>query len=475
MTKTNNWIGLLNNYLPLFILGWLVTDLRILHHIYFGKDLMHLFISVLLAMISMTWFRYKLLPQNYSIYPFVILVILTPNVINFLHRFPNYVSFCYYLIILLLAWLATGQTSSSSKPPGWAKIVIFSTGIGIHELVSNDYLGYLILGCIITNCVTNLTKFNTSSINSKLALVSLLLIPLLAFSIPKTEIPESQNKYYDPVVLSETTAFQHVDVTKWQDNWWYYLNDINVFSSVDYWLYYEPMVHPVMSIAQEPNEILIIGGENGLATLEVLKYDCRHVDIIPLDTALLGLASRSTLFTKINSGALSSDRVSIKTADIFHELNHLNKEYDVIIVDLPDPKDIITNQYYTREFYAYCAALLTPNGVFVTQSGSPYFAAQAFECIDNTLKSVGFQTLQIHNQIMTSGEWGWTLANLNKQPIDSLLRTQRFDLVETRWINTEAVHMMLSFGKRTSINKNTDINTLTKPNLYKYYNEGNYQ
>ncbi|MGL1889479.1 MAG: hypothetical protein OCD76_23395 [Reichenbachiella sp.] len=474
MSKYKAWIGFAPATLLAFILGWLITDLGALYYIFFGKDVLNTLISLALVILTLILTQRRIPHQRYALPVFLVSIIITPHALHYLHNFPSYVTACYYLLIVLMALLVSSQVPKSGSP-WWTSILVFVVGAGINELLAlNNFINYLIIVSVITHIYFNYRNVKEQKKNKKRALFSLLLIPLIAFSIPDIQIRKSQKKYYDPVVFSETTPSQEIDITQWKNNQWYYTNGINLFSSVDYWLYYEPMVHPAMGISSAREKVLIIGGENGLAAKEVLKYsDTNQIDIIPLDTALVSLAATNPLFTKLNASALLADRVAIKTADVFYELGHLNTKYDIIIADLPDPKDIISNQYYTQEFYDYCLALLSSEGVFVTQSGSPYFATQAFQCINNTMQSAGFYTAQIHNQILTTGEWGWTIATTKEQPLDSLLKNQNFYSIDTQWINSDAMHMMLSFGKQTSIRKNTAINTIAEPCLYKYYNEGN--
>ena len=59
--------------------------------------------------------------------------------------------------------------------------------------------------------------------------------------------------------------------------------------------------------------------------------------------------------------------------------------YDVIIIDLPDPRSVELSRLYSQEFYSICKRRLRPNGFVITQAGSPYFATQAFNCINKTL------------------------------------------------------------------------------------------
>ena len=63
--------------------------------------------------------------------------------------------------------------------------------------------------------------------------------------------------------------------------------------------------------------------------------------------------------------------------------------YDVIIIDLPDPRTIELAKLYSLEFYHLCKYRLKTNGFIITQSGSPYYASRAFKTINkNMLETV---------------------------------------------------------------------------------------
>jgi spermidine synthase len=125
-----------------------------------------------------------------------------------------------------------------------------------------------------------------------------------------------------------------------------------------------------------------------------------------------------------------------------------------------------------------CYHQLRPNGLIITQSGSPYFANRAFRCIQLSMEEAGFACVPMHNQVITMGEWGWILGSksLEKEVLLSSLRQLQFDPVDTRWINTPAMTLMTSFGKNLfpEDTARIEVNTIHNPVLYKYYMKGNW-
>ncbi|MEL7145439.1 MAG: spermidine synthase, partial [Bacteroidota bacterium] len=145
----------------------------------------------------------------------------------------------------------------------------------------------------------------------------------------------------------------------------------------------------------------------------------------------------------------------------------------IIVIDLPDPGNLVSNQYYTTEFYQLCHASLTKEGVLVSQTGSPYFATRAFYTIKATMEHAGFQTIPYHNQILTLGEWSWIIGTKGYLTRDVLMNAD-FDTGPLRWLNREAMQMMMSFGKVTSDTSNIKINSLKDPSTFIYYVQGNW-
>ncbi len=288
---------------------------------------------------------------------------------------------------------------------------------------------------------------------------------------------QRQTKYYDPLIYTAETPYQTIDVTEWQGQRWFYYNNVNQFSSIDHWLYFEPMAHVPCQTVDERTKTLVIGGENGMLIRELLKYnDIDRIDLLPVDSELLGIARQEPIFLKLNDQALNNDRIRTIPKPIFSFLEETNDEYNLIYIDLPDPLDLELNQYYTTEFYQLCYEALRAKGVVMTQAGSPYYAPEAFYCINRTVKAAGFSTLLLHNQVLTLGEWGWVLGikGKEKHQVQKQLFNAPFDAVQTKWLNQEAVHMMTAFVKQT-LEDDSTINDLKKPIVHIYYTTGTWQ
>lgn len=289
-----------------------------------------------------------------------------------------------------------------------------------------------------------------------------------------------QHKYKDQIIYEEQTRYQKIVVTQWKNDYWLFLNGSTQFSTYDEERYHEPLVHPAISILKERKDILILGGGDGLAVRELLKYpDVERIMVVDLDPAITRLAQSHDIFLEINEGSLNSDRVHIINQDAYQYIQHSKELYDAIIVDLPDPKSISLSLLYSLGFYKMANRHLKPFGVLVTQSTSPLYSPEAFLCIKKSMEAGGFSVVPYQNSIPTLGEWGWNLGVKKEAMSEERLRNNLLNLefsgLETRFINRDAMISMAHFGKglferSDAIEVNTQFNHI----LLKYYRQGDW-
>lgn len=287
-----------------------------------------------------------------------------------------------------------------------------------------------------------------------------------------------QKKYKDTIIYAVQTKFQKIVMTRWKKDYWLFINGQEQFSTYDEEKYHEPIVHPAMAITPDHDNILILGGGDGLAAREVLKYpDVGSLTLVDLDPVMTDLATHHPVLTKINDKAFSNEKVTILNMDGTSFLEKTQRLFNVIIIDLPDPDSMDLMHLYSDDFYRTVKAHLTRGGVMITQASSPFFARKAFLCIDKTIQSAGFTTLPMHNSIPTLGQWGWILAVdntlISADTLKKMACQLTFDTIYTRFINQEAMISMVHFGKGVFDTKaDIRINTSRQPLLYRYYHQG---
>jgi spermidine synthase len=227
----------------------------------------------------------------------------------------------------------------------------------------------------------------------------------------------AEDKFYqDRIIISETSPYQRIIVTQNSSlnraGLRLYLNGNLQFAERDEYRYHEALVHPAMSAHGAPKKVAVLGGGDGMAVREVLKYSSvESVTLVELDPAMTRLFSRQPALVQLNGGALSSPLVKAVNQDAFKWLNETQDMFDVIVVDFPDPTNFSIGKLYTSSFYALLQARLAASGYAVIQTTSPLVARQSFWTVVQTLESVGFKTAPYHANVPSFGEWGFVVAS----------------------------------------------------------------
>lgn len=254
-----------------------------------------------------------------------------------------------------------------------------------------------------------------------LSLLSIVgLAVLFYFSVPVTTFFE-KFLYEDEIVYAEQTPYQRIILTQVKDDTRLYLNGDLQFSTVDEYRYHEPLVHLPLGVAAERETVLVLGGGDGLALREVLKYpDVVNVTLVDIDPAMTRLGREHPTFIALNQRAFFDPRLTVVNDDAWNYVKRTSDHYSVIIIDLPDPNDFSLGKLYSREFYELLKRRLNRGGVLVTQSTSPYFAREAFWTINKTLSAVFSHVVPYSVQVPSFGQWGFNMASGDELRLDSL-------------------------------------------------------
>jgi spermidine synthase len=225
------------------------------------------------------------------------------------------------------------------------------------------------------------------------------------------------NIYADDVVMARTTPYQRIVMTAWKDDLRLFLNGNLQFSSRDEYRYHEGLVHPGLAALPQARRVLILGGGDGLALREVLRYrHVQHVTLVDLDPEMTRLFSSHADLRRLNADALRDPRVRVVNDDAFTWLSGTDATFDFAVVDFPDPSNFSLGKLYTTTFYRLLSERLTADATFVVQSTSPLFARHAYWCIVTTIEHAGMVTAPYHVYVPSFGEWGFVLAGRRPPP-----------------------------------------------------------
>jgi spermidine synthase len=256
------------------------------------------------------------------------------------------------------------------------------------------------------------------------------------------EVTARQRLYADPVVAVERSDYQQIVVTERNGDVRLYLDGDLQFSSIDEHRYTETLVHP--ALAREPRRVLILGGGDGLATRDVLRYpSVRTVVQVELDPAVIELAN--TRLADLNRGSLRDPRVHLVIDDAFRWLREQPAQgFDAVIVDLPDPDTPVLGRLYSTEFYGLVATTLNPGGLMVVQAGSPYSTPTAYWRTVSTMASAGLAVTPYHVHVPSFGDWGFALAQVGAVPPELRISPQAPDL---RFLNDAVLQAAAVFPR----------------------------
>lgn len=344
--------------------------------------------------------------------------------------------------------------------------------------------------------------------------VSLAALVVAMFSIDGWMAKLEQRCFEDPIIHSQTSPYQHFVLTQRGPRLRLYINGHLQFCSLDEAIYHEMLVHAPMAVAPSRKRVLILGGGDGLALREVLKYDdVEQIVLVDIDPVMIQLASQQPDMVRVNQHAfldarvqatpgpgvtggewvtitrptklakhliddtrypLADVRVITIDADLF--LRGVDQQFDVVILDFPDPKSLELAKLYSVGFYRQLARCLSPDAVVAVQSTSPRRAKRVFLCIAQTLRAAGFKTLPYQDHLPSFGDWGWHLAwrnDVTPKQIHARLRDVASLSIDTRYVTAVKIAAAAVFGKgQLQPDQPIQPNTTLQPVLIHYYRQG---
>jgi spermidine synthase len=299
----------------------------------------------------------------------------------------------------------------------------------------------------------------------KAVLVLCLLMVGFGFSDRMTQWTEKR-LFGDEIVHAETSQYQRLVVTRYKEDIRLHINGNLQFSSKDEHRYHEALVHPALQTLPAATRILVLGGGDGLAVREILKYPhIKEIVLVDLDPSMTELFKKSSILTKLNDNALNHSKVKIVNEDAFRWLENNRDFFDAAIVDFPDPSNYALGKLYSVPFYRLLSRHIVERGLMVIQSTSPYFAPNAFWSINATLHETGMQTWPYHAYVPSFGEWGFIIAS--KSAVYQ--KPERYD-VATKFLDASTTTEMFQFPKDMA-QREVEPNYLNNQRLVRYFEE----
>ncbi len=348
----------------------------------------------------------------------------------------------------------------------------------------------LLAGLLFYFCYRKHIRFSALLLIGHLIVASI--VATIAIKGPSWELALEDMLYKDQVVARMVTPYQKVVITKRIIDpakapvWYLYINGHTQFSSLDEQIYHAMLTYPAMLASNRRERILIVGGGDGLALRDVLRWNPKSVVLLELDPQIIQFFSEPVMqkgevvnrpLLELNEYALQDSRVEVHLGDAYGSVDQLlaqGEMFDTIIVDLPDPSHPDLNKLYSSRFYAKLHALLSGDGAIAIQSTSPYHAKEAFISIKKTVKHAGFQRVeQYHANVPSFGEWGWTIATKAGKSAKQRIEEYSSLPVNDGWMTRELMLGAFAFNQGFyDIEPEIKVNRINSNQIIEYHRKG---
>ena len=151
------------------------------------------------------------------------------------------------------------------------------------------------------------------------------------------------------------------------------LDDFVMLTESDEFVYHEMISHIPMAYSQNPKKVLVVGGGDGGTVRELAKYkDLEKIVLCEIDKKVVDVSRE--FFPGLTS-ALDDPRVEIVYKDAVEFIKSSKAHWDIILIDSTDPIGP-GEGLFTGSFYKSVKEALTPNGIMVAQTESPWAKAE---------------------------------------------------------------------------------------------------
>nr|WP_317448300.1 polyamine aminopropyltransferase [uncultured Sellimonas sp.] len=189
----------------------------------------------------------------------------------------------------------------------------------------------------------------------------------------------------------------------------------------DEFIYHEMITHVPMAVHPGVKKVLVIGGGDGGVVRELIKYETiETIDVVEIDPLLVEVCRK---YIPEIACSLTDQRVAIYHEDGLRFIRSRTDEYDLIIIDSPNPFGP-GEGLFTKEFYGNCYNALHEDGIMINQNESPFYAEEAYQCQRMHKRIVETfpicRVYQAHIPSYPSGHWLFGFASKRYHPLDDL-------------------------------------------------------
>ena len=223
-------------------------------------------------------------------------------------------------------------------------------------------------------------------------------------------------------LFSAESEFQRIDVLESTEFGKVLVVDGDLMlTEKDEFIYHEMITHVPMAVHPDVKKVLVIGGGDGGVVRELIKYETiETIDVVEIDPLLVEVCRK---YIPEIACSLTDPRVAIYHEDGLRFFRSRTDEYDLIIIDSPNPFGP-GEGLFTKEFYGNCYNALHEDGIMINQNESPFYAEEAYQCQRMHKRIVETfpicRVYQAHIPSYPSGHWLFGFASKRYHPLDDL-------------------------------------------------------
>jgi spermidine synthase len=156
--------------------------------------------------------------------------------------------------------------------------------------------------------------------------------------------------------------------------------------------YHNGLVDVPMTMFENSSEtdVLLVGGGDWIAVNHLSKYGVT-VDQVDLDGEFMNNTKSNNFTRQYHEDAYEYENLTTHQKDIYTYLQNTDKEYDLILLDLPGAKSDDLLHLYSVEFYGMLEAHLSDKGVVTTWAYSEYIYGVHSKPYMNSVEAAGFE------------------------------------------------------------------------------------
>ncbi len=230
------------------------------------------------------------------------------------------------------------------------------------------------------------------------------------------------------VIHKEKTPFQELAVYETPEYGTILVLDNYIqVSDQDEYIYAEMITHVPLFTHPNPKKALVIGGGDGSAIREIVKHpSIEEAHLCEIDERVVEVSKK--YFPQMTV-ALEDPKVKILYKDGIKQVFQSKDEYDLIVVDSPDPVGPAVN-LFSKGFYEGVYEALKEDGIMVAQTESPYFNQDVMKKAYDDISALFPITKVYMAAIPTyqSGFWTFTMGSKKYDPTNvENMRKQDFE------------------------------------------------